>query len=562
MRHAILLVLCGGLAARAATFEVSTNGPLYDLSEVPWHTLTTGDTVLIHWRSTPYFEKWVLCRQGSAGAPIIIRGVPNGEGELPVIDGRDATTPAPLNYWGEQRGVIKIGGANTPADTTPEHIILENLEIRGARPPYRYVADDQTTNTYADNAAAIYIEKGRHITIRNCTLQDCGNGLFAGAFGGVSSNLLVEGCRIFGNGISNSIYEHNIYTEVSGITFQFNRLGTLRQGCLGNNLKDRSAGTVIRFNRIENGNRQLDLVDSDTLWTLPLYSNTYVYGNLLIEATNDGNRQIAHYGGDSGSTAQYRKGRLHFFNNTMVSKRSDRTTLFRLSTNDEQTECAGNVLYVTLAGNTLAMLDDTGDLRLRDNWTKPGWVVSHGVLGGTITNLGGNLTGAAPGFFDEAADDYRLTEGSTCVDTHTNNPALEPDYDGVPRPLDGNHDGVAAVDIGAFEFVHPAADTDRDTQCDQDELVAGVSPLDPSEWFRIEEAGSTHATAETRIAWHSVTGRTYAVHTLPPDALSWDGHVVLATNIAGTGGLLDWAGPWTGDARRFYRIAVRDDRAP
>jgi len=118
------------------------------------------------------------------------------------------------------------------------------------------------------------------------------------------------------------------------------------------------------------------------------------------------------------------------------------------------------------------------------------------------------------------------------------------------------------VDIGAFEFVHPAADTDRDTQCDQDELVAGVSPLDPSEWFRIEEAGSTHATAETRIAWHSVTGRTYAVHTLPPDALSWDGHVVLATNIAGTGGLLDWAGPWTGDARRFYRIAVRDDRAP
>lgn len=553
MRYAAFFVLCGVLVAGAATFEVSTNGPLYSIASVPWHTLSAGDTVLIHWRSATYKEKWVLCRQGLSDAPITIRGVPNESGDLPVIDGRDATTPAPLNFWGEQRGVIKIGGANTPSDTIPEHIVIENLEIRSARPPYQYVGDDNTTNTYANNAAAIYIEKGRHITIRNCILQDCGNGFFAGAFGGVSSNVLIEGCRIFGNGISNSIYEHNIYTEVSGITFQHNDLGALRQGCLGNNLKDRSAGTVIRYNRIENGNRQLDLVDSDTLRPLPLYSNTFVYGNLLIESTNDGNRQIVHYGGDSGITAQYRKGRLHFFNNTVVSKRSDRTTLFRLSTNEEQADCAGNILYVTLAGNTLAMLDDTGALFLRDNWTKPGWVGSHGSLGGTITDSGGNITGAAPGFFDEPADNYRLTNDSPCVDTHTNAPNVKPDYDGVPRPLDGNYDGIAEVDIGAFEYVHPAADTDRDGFFDWMEIRAGTDPTDSLSLLKCvanQTAGDTHPV----VSWTSESNKLYSIERSSSLSLVF---TAIATNLPAVPPLNVHTDATAGaESTLFYRVAV------
>ena len=553
MRYAAFFVLCGVLGAGAATFEVSTNGPLYSIASVPWHTLSAGDTVLIHWRSTPYNEKWVLCRQGLSDAPITIRGVPNKSGDLPVIDGRDATTPAPLNFWGEQRGVIKIGGANTPSDTTPEHIVIENLEIRSARPPYQYVGDDNTTNTYANNAAAIYIEKGRHITIRNCILQDCGNGFFAGAFGGVSSNVLVEGCRIFGNGISNSIYEHNIYTEVSGITFQHNDLGPLRQGCLGNNLKDRSAGTVIRYNRIENGNRQLDLVDSDTLRPLPLYSNTFVYGNLLIESTNDGNRQIVHYGGDSGITAQYRKGRLHFFNNTVVSKRSDRTTLFRLSTNEEQADCAGNILYVTLAGNTLAMLDDTGALFLRDNWTKPGCVGSHGSLGGTITDSSGNITSSAPGFVDEATDNYRLTNDSSCVDAHTNAPNVKPDYDGVPRPLDGNNSGIAEVDIGAFEYVHPAADTDGDGFLDWMEIRAGTDPTNSLSLLKCvanQSAGDTHPV----VSWASESNKLYSIERASSLSLAF---TAIATNLPAAPPLNVHTDATAGaESTLFYRVAV------
>ena len=72
--------------------------------------------MLIHWRAAPYREKWVICRAGTASAPIIVRGVPDpATGALPVIDGDGAATRSQLNYWNEARGVIKIGGAEHAA---------------------------------------------------------------------------------------------------------------------------------------------------------------------------------------------------------------------------------------------------------------------------------------------------------------------------------------------------------------------------------------------------------------------------------------------------------------
>src|SRR5688572_18907003 len=120
----------------AAVYEVGPESPLSAIGQVPWATLQPGDTVLIHYRSMPYREKWVICRQGTADSPIAIRGVPGPGGELPVIDGSGAVTAPGLNFWSEARGVIKVGGANIPSDTTPRHITIENLEIRSARGAY------------------------------------------------------------------------------------------------------------------------------------------------------------------------------------------------------------------------------------------------------------------------------------------------------------------------------------------------------------------------------------------------------------------------------------------
>ena len=329
-----LVVLLASPRAYAATYEVGPGKTYQKIGDVPWESLAAGDTVLIHWRTESYKEKWVICRQGTAAAPITVRGVTGPNGELPVIDGNGATTRSQLNYWNETRGVIKIGGANIPADTTPKFITIENLDIRSARPPYTFTSASGATQTYTNNASSIYVEKGENITVRNCLIHDSGNGFFVASSPSLASrNILVEGNHIYDNGITDSLFEHNNYTAAIGITFQYNRFGPLRSGALGNNLKDRSAGLVVRYNWIEGGNRQLDLVDGEDSGLIrsdPRYRETHVYGNVLIEPAGAGNRQIAHYGGDSGATANYRKGTLHFYNNTVVSTRTDRTTLLRL----------------------------------------------------------------------------------------------------------------------------------------------------------------------------------------------------------------------------------------
>ncbi|HYP28974.1 MAG TPA: hypothetical protein VE262_19840 [Blastocatellia bacterium] len=469
MATSLWLLFCGALSpAMAATFEVGPGKALSNVGDVPWESLQPGDTVLIHWRSTPYKEKWVICRQGTSAAPITVRGVPGPGGELPVIDGNGATTRAALNYWNDVRGVIKIGGANVPSDTMPRHITIENLDIRSARPPYTFTSSGGATRAYTNNASTIYVEKGENITVRNCILHDAGNGFFvASSDEQASRDILIEGNHIYDNGIVNSLFEHNNYTAAIGITFQYNFFGPLRAGCPGNNLKDRSAGLVVRYNWIDGGNRQLDLVDGEDSGLIrnePRYGETHVYGNVLVERPGTDNRQIVHYGGDSGATANYRKGTLYFYNNSVISNRTDRTTLFRLSTNEERCDARNNIFYVSAAGNTLSLVDSTGVLDLSHNWFKPGWVSTFGTLNGTINDDGTFISGPAPGFANEAAQDYRLVGGSACVDAGASlDPNVVPDHEvvrqyikhraGGPRP----HDGF--LDVGAFELQAARPDT-------------------------------------------------------------------------------------------------------
>ncbi len=439
----------------AITYNVGPGMPYDSIGAVPLESLNPGDTVKIHYRSLPYREKWVIGRAGTANQPIVFHGVPSTDGELPVIDGQNAVTRLQLDYWSENRGIINIGGSSIP-NQTPSYIIVEYLDIKSARPPYSFYDDQGQLTNYASNAASIYVVAGNNITIRNCVFHDCGNGFFVAH---EAKNILVEGCTIYDNGIEGSIYEHNNYTEAQGIVFQFNHFSHLRAGCPGNNLKDRSSGCVIRYNWIEYGNRQLDLVDSDypEIYNDTTYRKTFVYGNILIEQTDEGNSQIVHYGGDSGDTTHYRHGRLYFYNNTVISKRSGNTTLFRLSTNLESCDARNNIFYVTASGNRLAMLAENGFLVVRHNWLKPNWVVSHSNFQGTFIDSGGTVTGTEPGFLDFSSEDFHLTSTSQCRDTGTNlSPQVLPNHNviyqyvkhcyGEPRPNNG------IFDIGAFEY--------------------------------------------------------------------------------------------------------------
>ena len=444
--------------AHSIEYHVGPQQTYTAIGDIPWESLEPGDKVHIHWRASNYHEKWAIGRSGTALEPIVISGIPGPGGQLPVIDGQNATTRQELDYWNEPRGLIKIGGTSTPSEPIPQHIIVENLELRSARQPYSFTDDRGNTQSYAKNAAAFYIEIGRNITLRNCVIHDSGNGIFIAANQGNTRDILISGNYIYGNGNVNSIYEHNTYTAAIGITYEYNFMGALRPGAGGNNLKDRSAGLVVRYNWIENGNRQLDLVDgedTDAIVNDPAYEKTYVYGNILKDEEEVGNSQIVHYGGDSGNLDKYRKGTLYFYNNTVISGHSGNTTLLRLSTNEEYADVFNNILFVTESGARFALMNSAGHISIRNNWLKSGWRMSHSAFTGTTVHNSDNIDGQTPGFeaFDQS--NFHLGENGQALD---NGRPLPPDLFLV-HPLSFEYKyhmsrisrfSDAVLDIGAF----------------------------------------------------------------------------------------------------------------
>ncbi len=438
-------------------YDVGPGRAYGDPGQVLWESLESSTLVRIYYRDEPYRTKWVVTTTATAEKPLVITGVADN-GRLPVISGDGALTRGALYYLNEPRSVVKIGNFTGGDDTQrPAYVYLQNLEIRSGRPDYTFTDRTGSVRAFSTNAAAVHIEEGDHITVQGCTLRDCGNGLFNSH---LTSAILVRQNHIYDNGIENSIYEHNSYTESRGIVFEFNHYGPLRSGCQGNNLKDRSSGTVIRYNWIEGGNRQLDLVETDYAEIAgdPAYDATFVYGNILIEPDNAGNSQILHYGGDGGDVSMYRQGTLYFYHNTVVSTRSGNTTLLRLSTTPVRARVYNNILEATAGGDYLAITSGDGQTELSGNWLPVGWRLTHESSldpGASVSDLG-NEEGTDPGFEDAAGQNFHLSSDSQARDAAGELPEETAGY--LPDDQYGRHQQVEErpadgdMDIGAFEF--------------------------------------------------------------------------------------------------------------
>ncbi|MFL7793461.1 MAG: right-handed parallel beta-helix repeat-containing protein, partial [Anaerolineae bacterium] len=149
---------------------------------------------------------------------------------------------------------------------------------------------------------------------------------------------------------------------------------------------------------------------------------------------------------NQASGFQVTQSSLGLVNNTIVSNTADGINLWDSGIVSllRNNIIADNGNYA-VGGDGTVSLSEYNDL-----WNNPGG--TYEML--TVTLGSGNIA-LDPQFVDVANGDYHLQADSPCIDTGTSTGAPMEDFEEDPRPLDGNMDGTAAVDIGADEFKLP-----------------------------------------------------------------------------------------------------------
>jgi hypothetical protein len=529
------------------------------LESVPWESLGAGDTVRIEYNNgVPYTGKMFISAQGTAAAPVRVCGIRGPAGQRPEIDGRNAVTRSTLqNEYGntyfdptlgvttqdlmQARGIIMINyryATQSWGVDVPKYIQIDGLALRHAHPSYTFTNALGQKLAYRDFSAGIWIHRGQNITVADNEISDCVMGVFSRSVDSpgnveVTSNIRLSGNYFWGHGIVGQDLQHSTYTESVGLVSEFNRYGPLRAGALGHSIKDRSVGTVVRYNLIEGGGHAIDLVEAEdfplTATANPAYRSTFVYGNLIVRNGSLGS--AIHYGGDHfGSAAGltwgepiFRQGTLYFYNNSMhvTGLAGSKSWLFQLSTTLETAEVFNNVFAydATVSGGKAMRMPQSqgvaapwvsdGVVNLGRNWTNTGWVDYFNPINGALNGTA-NLISAATA--PVTLTTMVPTAGGKLIDASITLPAAvsahpvlyQIDVNGQRsvRTMQGT-----AMDLGALEATGPAtaapAATPATTPAAAPAAPATTAPAAPA-----APAATAPATTATTALTQKITIKT------------------------------------------------------
>ena len=102
-----------------------------------------------------------------------------------------------------------------------------------------------------------------------------------------------------------------------------------------------------------------------------------------------------------------------------------------------------------LWGNERDDLDFRRDITFAADYSDIDRVTTYGTA---VYQPGPGMLNADPLFVDPANGNYRLSVNSPCIDAGLNASGPPTDRDGKARPVDGNNDGQALCDMGAYEY--------------------------------------------------------------------------------------------------------------
>ena len=342
-------------------YEVGPSQTFKTLASVPFSTIAPGSTVRLHNEDTSglhptvYHEYLEISQPATAEQPFRMCGVPDAKGNLPIIDGANATGDSDTSRDGDGYGLLTIHNfksfAYWPKFIAAQYIAIEGVQFRNAKPGYSYGAKQN----WQDSAACIHISEVQNAAFVGNDIGSCGNGVLSdfnsnGGWGSSDLNILWEGNHIHNNGIAGSKLDHQMNLQSWGNVVQFNRIDNYTTGALGANIKSRGLQDIFRYNYLGDGaQREMDLVD---VKDAPAYmsfagflgggansfhaqhsndsypadqiaaeqeawNSHFVYGNIYLNSTST---VPIHFSMDTSGGELARKGSLYWYNNTFYEK--------------------------------------------------------------------------------------------------------------------------------------------------------------------------------------------------------------------------------------------------
>jgi len=392
------------------------------------NTLMAGDTVYI--RSGTYHERVMPQNSGSASNMITYAAYP---GETATIDGSGVTLPDDL------AGLFEISNMS--------YVRVSGLRVVNAGP--------------YNNNAGILVSNSDYITVENnSTYNTASSGI--GAWG--SHHIAVDGNRVDEAG--GSLWQECI--SIAGTdTFVTRNNEVLNCHKEGICIKDGAANGLVYRNHVHHTQRVGIYVDA---WDKHTH-DIAVFQNIVYDVSNNNGFVVAsEMGGLLENVSIYNNLAYHNrYLGALISINGDAITHPM-----RNIQIVNNTFYnngwTTWGGGIAVDNPDAQNVVVRNNIVSQNLyfqiAVAAGVPSQTLAidhNLidgfrgtegeiyGSDYIEGDPLFVNAAGADYHLRENSPAIDAGSAVGAPADDFDGRSRPLDGNGDGTAAYDIGAYE---------------------------------------------------------------------------------------------------------------